>query len=193
MMKYAKNFSCRFCPFHKLPARIWAIPLCAALLMCLLLSGCQDGPSTEDRKAPAPFSELTWESSFDDMVSLEGEAEEGRPSVYGGLAYDYPKSYEGREGTVTYMYNEEEQLVSIAWSYSAPSPEELDAAYQKLYDQIAEQNGESEKAAGYNNYGDIWRRKEGNIILSAVATDEMSLLLYSHLSPQVSTLEVEKE
>lgn len=192
-MKYAKHFSYRSCRSRKFSAGIRAIPLYVALFMCILLTGCQHGTSPEGKKAPAPFSELTWESTYDDMVALEGAAEEGRPSVYGGLAYDYSKSYGDREGTVTYMYNEEDQLVSIAWSYNASSPEELDAAYQKLYGQIAEQNGESEKAAGYNNYGDIWRREEGNIILSAVATDEMSMLLYSHLSPQVSTLEVGKE
>lgn len=162
-------------------------------ILALLASGCQKAPGKKDSTPVSPLSTLTWESTYEDMTALEGEALEGRESIYGGLAYDYPKEFMERSGTISYMFDEEERLVCIGWSYSASSPEELDAAYQAIYQDVAKSNGESgEEAKGLNNYGDVWRRQEGNIILSAVASDSASALLYSYLSPLVSTLEVER-
>lgn len=168
-MKYLRSFFC---------------VILAVILVCPTLAGCSSSKDSEG----FPFTELTWENSYDDMVALEGESNDTYDSVYSGTTYGYPKEYLDLNGTVRYMYDADNKLMCVAWAYSADTDEELKDTYETIFKEIKKTYGES----GYNtnqptNYGDVWYLDEGNIILSAMTTSTQKALLYSYLHPDVST------
>ena len=69
------------------------------------------------RQAECPFTTITWENSLADIKKLEGEPAETDDSGYDGLAYIYPKTYNGKDGYIYYMFDDKEKLVSLLWVY----------------------------------------------------------------------------
>lgn len=153
-------------------------------ILTLLLGGCQ---SAETSKAIAPFSDATWEYTRDDILSYEGENYTTYDSVYGGICYTYPKTYENYQGTIKYMLDEEDRLMCIAWAYSSEDEEELYSLYEFISQSVYEQNGDTAYETDKpTNYGNVWRREEGNIILSTMITSDLKALQYAYLHPDVS-------
>ena len=153
------------------------------LLTAAALSGCG---ASEDG-ADCPFSALRWGSSLSDVVAEEGEERGSYDSVYGGVCYTYPKEFEGHAGTVKYMFDADEKLVSAAWTYGTDSEEELLALYDAIYASVSGSYGESGYSSEHQtNYGGVWYRDEGDIILSVMITSENKALQYAYLSPAVS-------
>lgn len=155
-------------------------------LSLLLLCGC--GSETAASLPDCPFSELQWESTVADMERLEGNSYVSYDSVYGGTTYTYAKSYKGKDGTVKYMFDDKEQLASIAWAFGSEDADELYGLYEKIHKDIVATHGES----GYNtekqtNYGDVWYLADGNIILSTMVTESQKALQVAFLSPAQST------
>ena len=167
------------------------LSLClAAVFSISLLTGCSAPSSTEP---DCPFSGLKWSSSVEDMEAAEGTEHETYDSVYGGTTYTYTKEFGGVSGTVKYMFDEDEQLAAIAWAYGTEDTDELDSLYDTIHSDLVETYGES----GYNtsketNYGDVWYRDEGNIIISTMVTDSQKALQYAYLSPEQSTDEADR-
>lgn len=162
--------------------------LTSLLLLCALTAcGRDKGPEFD-----CPFTELNWDSTIEDMTAAEGESYSTYDSLYGGLCYTYPKEYEGCAGTVKYMFNEENRLMSVAWAYNAETSEELDALYEKISKSTVEKYGESGyDAGGIGNYGGVWYRENGDIILTTMVTTENKALQYAYLHPLVSHQEEE--
>lgn len=160
------------------------------ILVCLLftaagLSAC--GASAGARGADCPFSHFVWSSSAEDIIAEEGENYGSYDSVYGGVCYTYPKEFEGLMGTIKYMFDGNGSLVSMAWAYSSDSQEELLDLYERIYASVSAVYGESGYHAGHQtNYGGVWYRENGDIILSTMLTSENKALQYSYLSPAVS-------
>lgn len=78
------------------------------VLVCLLFTAtglCACGASGDGHPADCPFSHMTWTCSVSDVVAEEGEEHGSYDSVYGGVCYTYPKEFEGRAGTVKYMFD----------------------------------------------------------------------------------------
>lgn len=139
-----------------------------------------------------PFTELEWNSTIDDMTAVEGQDYSTYDSLYGGLCYTYPKEYEGCSGTVKYMFDDENRLMSVAWAYSAETAEELQDLYETISTSVTEKHGESGyTAGGVGNYGGVWYRENGDIILTTMATTENKALQYAYLHPLVSHTEEE--
>lgn len=162
---------------------LWLSVLC----LTWASTGCGKSPQPE---APTPLSSLTWESSYEDMEALEGEAPDSYDSVYGGPACTYEKEYGGQKGTLKYMFDSDRKLMCIAWSYETEDPKKLDQVYNGIHGEIVERHGES----GYNpanatNYGDVWYLEDGDIILSAITTQSQCALQYAYLNPLVSNQE----
>lgn len=161
--------------------------LMVLLLTSLTLAGC--AKTKEEEKPPAmdcPFSELTWDSTYDNMIELEGEPTENHPSVYNGTTYSYPMNYMDLDGTVKYMFDENNELMCIAWA-CAGDKDNLQESYDTIKKDLVDTFGES----GYNtsnatNYGDVWYLDDGHIILSVVTTDQQKALQYSYQSPAAS-------
>ncbi len=157
-----------------------------AVSALFLLAGC--GAVATSSEPDCPFSELKWSSSIKDMKSAEGTDYETYDSVYGGTTYTYDKEYLGASGTVKYMFDEDDKLASIAWAYGSEDADELYALYDTIHTDLIGTYGDS----GYNtsketNYGDVWYRDEGNIIISTMVTDSQKALQYAYLSPEQST------
>ena len=131
-----------------------------------------------------PFSELTWDSTYDDMVKLEGQTDDTYDSVYGGICYKYPKSYENKAGTIKYMFDDKNQLMCIAWTYNSQDSDELYSLYNTINASINDTYGES----NYNteketNYGNVWYLEGGHITLSTMITDTNKALQYAYINP----------
>jgi len=161
------------------------------ILSCIfivLAFTCSCRSSTPSSNTIAPFSDLNWNSTVDDILDSENVKHSTYDSVYGGLCYTYPKEYNGYKGTVKYMLNEEEELMAIAWTYSSENTQLLNALYDNIHDSISQKYGKSgQEAEGVNNYGDVWYLDEGNILLSLMLTSDVKALQYSYLNPKVST------
>lgn len=157
-----------------------------SLLTVLSLAGC--GSTASTTLPDCPFSELKWASSVKDMEKIEGTDYETYDSVYGGTTYTYEKEYQGKAGTVKYMFDDKKRLASIAWACSSKSADELYALYETIHAQIEAVHGKS----GYNtqketNYGDVWYLDDGNIIISTMVTESQKALQFAYLSPEQST------
>lgn len=168
-----------------------------SILCCfsiLILSACSTSP--EDAKLPfhCPFTEMTWESSLDEILAAEGENYSTYDSVYGGLCYTYSKEYLGLNGTIKYMLDENSNLVCVAWTYTSTDEQELYSLYDEINTSVNKTFGES----GYNpqnatNYGNVWYLEDGNIILSTMLTSSNKALQYAYLHPDVSSKKPEKQ
>ncbi len=155
------------------------------LIFIFLFSAC--GSTPKESLPDAPFTSLTWENNIDDMISAEGDSFSTYDSVYGGLCYTYPKKYEDREGTVKYMFDDQDRLMCVAWTCSCEDESELFALYQSITDSVNERHGESGYQADHpGNYGNVWYLESGDIVLSTMVTSELKALQYAYLHPLVS-------
>lgn len=146
------------------------------------------GIFSESTVQSVPFSTIIWTNTLDDIIALEGKNYSTYDSVYGGLCYTYPKEYLGRNGTIKYMTDENYALACIAWTYTSDDTEDLYALYDEINKYTINRFGES----GYNpqnstNYGNVWYREEGNIIISTMLTSTNKALQYAYLNPVVSS------
>lgn len=163
------------------------IHFCLTLfLAAALLCGCGDKEAS--LLPDCPFTELKWSSSVKDMEQTEGTDYQTYDSVYGGTTYTYEKEFQGVVGTVKYMFDEDDKLASIAWAYGSDDADELYRLYETIHADVVKTHGES----GYNtqketNYGDVWYREDGNIIISTMVTDSQKALQFAYISPEQST------
>jgi hypothetical protein len=156
------------------------------VLLCLVffLAGCQ---SKTEAAAVAPFSTATWDCTTQDVEAMAGDDYTVTDSVYGGDCYILPLSYLGYEGSIKYMYNEDNELMCIAFTYTDSDPEEISELYDQIYADVTESYGEGiHSAKHYSNSGDKWVRDEGNILLMVLSTESASALQYSYLHPSIS-------
>lgn len=164
---------------------VFKMPMLFLIISLLFLfCGCR---KTDNAAPPAPFSALSWDAAKDDILSLEGNNYTTYDSVYGGICYTYPKTYEGYEGTIKYMLDDKERLMCIAWTCPLESDEALSTLYQLIRESVTKENGEaSQETDESTNYGNVWRREEGNIVISSMTTSSMKVLQYAYLHPDVS-------
>lgn len=155
-------------------------------LFAALAAGC-------GKKEPkCPFTTITWKNTLEDITALEGSESETYDSVYGGMTYAYPKKYHELDGTVKYMFDENDKLVSLSWMYEAKDSDDLADVYAQLHSEAEDMLGKSgfkfnsEQFADLASPGDVWYLKTGNIILNTVDASDAKLLQYTFLHPDVS-------
>lgn len=166
---------------HRLFSFLFVLTLFSAFA-----AGCQ-------KKEPeCPFTTITWENTLEDIISLEGKEGETYDSVYGGMTYTYPKKYKEWDGTIKYMFNEEDKLVSLSWMYEAKDSEDLTDIYEQIHTEAEDMLGKSgfkfnsEQFADLASPGDVWYLDTGNVILNSVDASDAKLLQYTFLHPDVS-------
>lgn len=160
-------------------SHLFKILLSSLLIFVITLSGCGNVKPID-----CPLTDLGWEITSKELIASEGEALSTYDSIYGGLTYTYESSYMDRTGTIKYMYDSEDVLMSVGWAYSSDDEEELKALYDEIHEQLVAEHGES----GYTtteetNYGDVWKLEEGHIIISVVLTESNKALQISYVSP----------
>ena len=154
------------------------------LLLTGLLSACG-----EKKAIDCPFTDLGWETTIDELLDAEGECAEPYASTYGGLVYTYPVSYMGYNGTIKYMYDENDVLMSVAFAYGSEQDaeikaEELKDFYNKLVENIEKDYGKSDYDTDKpTNYGKVWELEEGHIIISVMLTDSNKALQIAYVNP----------
>lgn len=140
----------------------------------------------------APFTEATWASTKDDLGALEGVATNTYDSIYGGTTYVYESSLEGRAGSIKYMFDDKNALMCVAFTYLPETSDEVMDLYNTLHESLVAKLGESEYQAEHDtNYGDVWYREEGDIVISCMVTSEQNSLQFSYLNPIVSKYQME--
>ena len=150
------------------------------------LAGCQK------KAAACPFTTITWEDTLEDITALEGEPDETYDSVYDGTTYTFSKEYNGLKGTVKYMFDDREKLVSMSWLYETDDSDDLAEVYDKPHGEAEEMLGESgfqfhsDQFADLASPNDVWYLESGNVILSTVDTSELKVLQYTFKHPDVS-------
>jgi len=158
------------------------------VLAITALTGCKKQPQA----VKSPFTEMTWENSVEDVIAEEGDDYTTYESIYNGTTYEFAKNYLDQDGTVKYMFDDNDKLMCVAWAFGTDDEETLKDTYNKIHQDVEDTYGES----GYDsenptNYGDVWYLENGNILLMVVTTDTQQALQYSYLNPEVSTKETE--
>lgn len=161
--------------------------LAACLLLSLPVSGCAEKKKAEP--IDCPYTDLGWDTTTDALFEAKGDYIEAYNSTYGGQTYTYNGSYLGESGIVKYMYDEDNELMSVAFAYSANDTEELQTFYEKVLAETKKNYGESDSeadnAASFGtSYGHVWRMEEGNIILSVMLTDSNKALQIAYVNPK---------
>jgi hypothetical protein len=160
------------------------IPTLLALLCVLtLLAGCQ----SKDAEAVAPFSSATWDLSVDDVKKMAGDDYSTTDSIYGGDCYILPATYLDHDGSIKYMYDENDELMCVAFTYTDEDADTISTLYDEIHDDVTEAYGDGiHTQSHYSNSGDKWVRDDGNILLMVLSTENASALQYSYLHPSVS-------
>lgn len=152
------------------------------VLFAFVLCACR---KEESPAAPvSPFSDSTWEYTVEDILAYEGSSPETYDSVYGGICYTYPKTYQEHQGTIKYMFDDKERLMCIAWACSADEAQELYDFYDLIEKDVNSQTGETGSSS---NTGCVWYRENGNIVLSLMITSDLKAMQYAYLHPDVSS------
>jgi hypothetical protein len=169
---------------HTIPKLIQTLSLLLFLILLIVFS------LNNSNRAVSPFSEAVWNYSKADLLELEGSSPEIYDSVYGGDCYTYPKTFEGYKGTIKYMFNQDEHLMCIAWTCALDKEDELHSLYETIQKSVIDQYGDtSHQTDKDTNYGNVWYRSEGNIIISTMVTSDLKALQYAFLHPDVSSPE----
>lgn len=163
------------------------LPILTLFLLAASAAGCGK------KEAACPFTTVTWDQTLEDIMELEGsESETYDSTVYGGPVYSFPKEYHGLDGTVKYIFDGEDRLVSLAWMYEAEDSEDLKKAYDQIHSEAEDMLGKSgfkynsDKFAELTSPGDVWYLETGNVILNSVDAADAKILQYSFLHPDVS-------
>lgn len=160
---------------------ILAVFLILGILLFRFHGNKETGPAS-------PFSDAVWQDTPENIIALEGDGYTTYDSVYGGTCYTYPHDYEDRQGTIKYMFNEEEHLMCVAWACAADEEQELYDLYHTIDESVNEKTtDEPDTTDKVSNTGHVWYRTEGNIILSLMITSDLKVLQYSYLHPDVSS------
>ena len=156
----------------------------------LLLSLAACSSKEQSSVPPAPFSQAHWSYTLEDLQKLEQTAFETTGSVYGGSSYLFPATYLDHQGTIKYMFDENNQLVAIAFFYEGTDAAQVAELARQIQELAHQEFGESihSETAGHNS-GEKWVRKEGNVLLSVLTTEEANALQYSFLHPSISSIE----
>lgn len=156
------------------------------LLTSLIFSLC--GCSSTQKQVTCPFTEITWENTLEDVQALEGELLDSYYSSYKGTTYVYEKEYLGLPGTIKYMFDDKEQLKSMAWLYLPESDEDLEEVYANLCTQTNKLYGDSGFDSDMSTAkGEVWYLEDGNILIGVMSTGVNEAIQYQFFHPDVSS------
>ncbi len=141
----------------------------------------------QSKKAECPFTEITWESTLDEVLALEGEPLDSYPSTYSGTTYTFNKVFHDMSGTIKYMFDDNDKLMSMAWLYIPESKDNLENVYQLLCSETNQLYGES----GFDSdtgtaKGSVWYLESGNIVIGVMSTGVNEAVQYQFFHPDVS-------
>lgn len=154
------------------------------LTMLLSLLGC----GSSNKEVTIPFTEMTWENTLEEVQAYEGELQDSYYSSFKGTTYVYEKEYLGLKGSIKYMFDDEENLRSVAWLYLPESKEDLEDVYADLAKQTDKNYGKS----GFDSdmgtaKSQVWYLEGGNILIGVMSTGVNEAIQYQFFHPEVSS------
>lgn len=160
----------------------------ASLLLLTSITLTLTGCSSSAKEVTCPFTDITWESTLEDVQALEGEPQDSYYSSYKGTTYVYEKEYLGLSGSIKYMFDDEENLMSMAWLFLPESDEKLEEVYADLVEQTNKLYGKS----GFDSdmttaKGEVWYLEDGNILIGVMSTGVNEAIQYQFFHPDVSS------
>lgn len=157
------------------------ITIAALMLMALLLCACGKANSFD-----CPFSDAEWTMSPEALKSAKGEPVEIYASVYGGDTYIYPCNYLGNDGNIKYMFSEDGQLASIAWSLAGEN-EEIERVFNEIDRAETKLRGKSEFSSKNDaTNGNVWYLDDGDVMVSRITANGSSALQYAYIAKDFS-------
>lgn len=138
------------------------------------------------------FTDISFETSKEDMLKTEGNPVEEYPSLYGGTVYRFAdKDYLGLNGSVKYMTDDVGKIACIAFLYESDDAEEISKAYENIHSKLVLKYGDSGNSSKtQGNYGDLWYFDNVHIQISAVVTTEYKGLQVSYMDSDYSLKDV---
>lgn len=162
----------------------YLVLLISTIVSILILCGCSKNAADSPQ---IPYSDITFPATAQNVFDSEGSDYETYESIYEGTTYTYVKNYMDNNGTVKYMCNQNDEVMNIAWTYACDNGTDIMILYNKILSSLESENGKStQNSDGVNNYAQVWKLDTGNIILSAVITNDSKMLQIAYLSPEVS-------
>lgn len=152
------------------------------LITAFAVTGCSGSGSD----IGCPFTGLSWDASYEDMIELEGDGYETYDSIYKGLTYTYPKEYLGNPGMIKYMYDDSGKLCNVSWSYTGTDADEVLTVYRAVCDDTVSTRGKSTSDDGIGNYCEIWASESGTVMANAVITNDTKVMQIAYMSADVS-------
>lgn len=156
------------------------------IIMATVLSFPGMGCGKSQNATNCPFSELGWDSTTEDMISLEGEGYDTYDSIYKGITYTYPRNYLDFPGMVKYMYDDNEILCNISWSYTGGSAEDISKTYDAVCSDMEKSFGKGNDDDGVGNRSRIWVTDSGTIMVSSVTTNDTNVMQIAFMRKEVS-------
>lgn len=149
------------------------------------LTGC----SQRKDNVECPFTTITWENTLEDVMELEGEPVNSYDSTYGGMTYVFEgKEYNGMTGSIKYLFDEDDKLMSMAWLYIPEDDDDRDETYEELYKQTEKWYGETGFEADQGTAkGAVWYLEGGNIMIGVMSTGVNEAIQYQYFHPDVSS------
>ena len=162
-----------------LKARI-ILPL---LVFSVMVTG---GCAQKNSAINCPFTKLSWESSAEEMISLEGEGYDTYDSIYKGTTYTYPRDHLGKTGMIKYMYDDSGKLCNVSWSYTGKDSDDVMEVYRSVVEEMKDLHGDSRNDDGVGNYCEMWTSDGGTVMANAVVTNDTFVMQIAYMSPEVS-------
>lgn len=139
----------------------------------------------------APFTDVKLGTPIAEVTATLGEEQSSYPSLYNGTTYLYDKEYMDKAGSIKYMTNKDGNVLVVAWSYKDDESKNISDLYTQLQIDLTKEYGNPEQANGVNNYVQIWKLKEGHIVLSGVLTSDTKALQLAFMSQAAVDYEAE--
>ena len=134
-----------------------------------------------------PFSNAKWSWRLADVRAEEGNAKDKTVSVYGGDTYLFDKTYLGHDGTIKYMFNEEGNLASVAWTYTGNDSKEVMDIFKTIDNAETKKHGESEFSNTNDTaYGDVWYLDGYHIVITAFSYEDKTTVQYAYINEEYS-------
>ncbi len=162
----------------------------SALLFVLVFTLCTlAGCSQRKDSVECPFTDITWGNTLEEVLALEGEPVNSYDSTYGGMTYVFDgKEYDGMTGSIKYLFDDEDKLVSMAWMYIPKDNDDRDAVYEDLYDQTEKWYGDCGFESNQETAkGAVWYLEDGNIMIGVMSTGVNEAIQYQYFHPDVSS------
>lgn len=88
------------------------------------------------------FTDLKFTASVDDVNAAYGDAVEKNESAAGGLEYIYKSSFEGKDGTLNFNFDGDNNLAYVRWFYHAKDNDEVNSVYDEYVEMLTKKYGD---------------------------------------------------